>query len=115
MHKLFKNIIIDNLTVFEMNNMNAVFGAITARHPYQARNEKQFKQWLDEYLFERGVKVWKGPVYTFYYKEDDHVYNKYIETCIELDGDSRNAVPKEEFFRRYLEERHRQTVEAEKQ
>lgn len=109
-NKLFKNIIIDTVTVFEMNNMNAVFGAISARHPYQARNIKQFKQWLDEYLFERGVKVWKGPVYTFYYKEDDALYNKYIEDC-----GKNTPVSKEVFFERYLQERHDQTVEAEKQ
>lgn len=105
----FKNIIIDNLTVPEMNNKTAVFSAICARHPYQARNEKQFKQWLDEYLFDRGVKVWKGPVYTFYYKEDEAFYNKYVEHC-----GTDTPLSREEFFERYIQERHRQTVEASK-
>lgn len=104
-----KNLIIDTITVPEFKNKKTlwkVFDEISKKHPYQG-SEHEFFHWLREYLVDSDVKVWEGPQYTFFYREDKEFYQKYVDSC----GDS-IPLPKEEFFQMYLNQRHKMTVDG---
>jgi hypothetical protein len=93
-----KNIYFDTETVFEMNNPAAVFQALVARHG-MTRNLRKFTEQLTEYLVERGAKILKGPKGMVFYKEDEHLYNNYVEFC-KSEG-SEEPYEKDAFFERY--------------
>lgn len=105
-----KNLIIDKVTVPEFADKKKlwkVFDEITKKHPYQG-NEHEFFHWLREYLVDSNVKVWEGPQYTFFYREDEDFYQKYVTSC----GNNK-PFSREEFFQFYLNQRHEMTVNGE--
>lgn len=99
-----ENIYYDKETIWEMNNMNTIFNALVTRYG-QTNNIKVFEKQFHEYLTDRGVKVYKGPRYTIYYRDNDDLYNKYKTWCEE---NQYTPNTKEMFYERYIHKLHEQ-------
>ena len=106
-----RNLIIDTITVPEFADKKKlwkVFDAVIEKHPYQG-NEHEFFHWLREYLVDSNVKVWEGPQYTFFYREDENFYQDYVKSAKEHNAP---VASKDSFYRQYLHHRHEQTVNS---
>ena len=107
-----KNQYVDRITVpeFRDENIAEVFYEITKKHPYMG-TPKQFNTWLREYLLDHDVKVWQGPIYTIFYKEDPELYNLYLRFSKETYGD--DPMPEKTFWEGYLLSCHDNIMENE--